>query len=796
MSFGAGKILLGILILSVISFSSVSAYEYTIPYFDNSVTGATINTDPVSFYVENEENITLYQKLGFVFNTSASSTYNADYESPFDSIYKTATGTLTSNKTCFNIGEADKNALSNSFEARNNLVHDGDDAVTFISTQNKYIIDTTNEEVNISVYNNTDSEDYVYNVFFAYENSAVQVDNDDIISRFNADNYGFCDELSVARTKHSVTVGAVINIAYFYIIFNSTSGNIEWNIPSVTGLENTRESIGLIYKFSDNTVIESHNQIGAFAWTDSNTNLEEDTLYVLALAFEIFAGDTEVLIPDMYVLIDITQADYVCGEWDECDDDGYQYRDCVDVNEVEVDKIESRSCSLVVLANATLGFEEFVRDDDIWKCVPTWNLWCGYELTETYRDSPLNWTIGETEIAKRDFLKMTEEWSTEGSRSLKMWFIPSKMGEVVINASGVPTSCGNTTSGTVPYVSQNISNDSFSVGYDITFPETNMILSFDTKGCTEQVEQHSDLGGVLWSNESGELTYLIDPLCFKNCYASSCYTIPDSRYVFNVLDTVTGSSVLGSPYFETASIDRTDHIKVDISNLGLIAGREYTLVFAVYPENLDNRDGNCVYFDNVRYESISDSLIDSVLGGVCESRCLDEDYYEAKVLSDGECSVVVTEMSSQCSEFSEYIDNLEDFCLDDDTLSRFNDNTADYETIDCVNGCSAGSCLTGEEVAESTLYDCVLGEYCGGLGAFGVFLSIFMIVNYIAILFGIAVLTITKGENPLYAGIVTVMIILGAFAGGIYPVEIGITIIALIVLAVSLYFGRQFVGGG
>ena len=786
MSFGAGKFLLGILILSIISVSSVSAYEYIIPYYDNSVTGATINTDPVSFYVENTEDITLYQRLGFIFNTSTSSTYNADYESPFDLIYAVASGTLTSNKTCFNVGEADKNAVSNSFEARNNLVHDGD-AISYISTQNKYVIDTTNEYVNISVYNNTDSEDYVYNVYSVYENSVVQVNRDDIISRFNADNFGFCDTLSVARTKHNVTVGAVVNIAYFYMIFNSTSGNIEWDVRAV-GLENTRISMGLIYKFSDNTVVEWHNQTGAITWSDSNSNLEEDTLYVLALGLEIFAAYTSYIVPDMSVLIDITQADYVCGEWSECDDEGYQYRDCVDINEVEVDKIESRSCSLIILSNATLGFEEFVRESDVWKCTPTWFLGCDYQLSQIYRDTPLNWTIGETAIAKRDFLKMTEEWSTEGSRSLKMWYIPPKLGEVIINSTGYPESCGNTTSGTVPYVSQNMSNTSFSVGYDITFPETNMILSFDTKGCGDQILQHSALIDTgIFFNVS---------LCIERCYASSCFGVPDSRYVFNVLDTVTGSSVLGTPYFETASIDRADHVSVDISNLGLIAGREYTIVFAVYPENMENTDGNCVYFDNVRYESISESLIDSVLGGVCESRCLNEDYYEAKLLSSGECSVVVTKMSSLCSEFSEYIDKLEDFCSDSDTLERFNDDIADYETIDCINGCSAGSCLTGDEVVEATLYDCILGQYCGGFGAFGVFLSIFMIVNYIAILFGIAVLTITKGENPLYAGIVTIIIILGAFAGGIYPVEIGITIIALIVLAVSLYFGKQLIGGG
>ena len=778
---GAIPLIIVLFLLAV----NVNAYEYIIPYYDNSVTGATINTDPVSFYVENTEDITLYQRLGFIFNTSTSSTYNADYESPFDLIYAVASGTLTSNKTCFNVGEADKNAVSNSFEARNNLVHDGDSAATFISTQNKYVIDTTNEYVNISVYNNTDSEDYVYNVYSVYENSAIQVNRDDIISRFNADNFGFCDTLSVARTKHNVTVGAVVNIAYFYMIFNSTSGNIEWDVRAV-GLENTRTSMGLIYKFSDNTVVEWHNQTGAITWSDSNSNLEEDTLYVLALGLEIFLAKTSYIVPDMSVLIDIRQADYVCGDWTDCDDEGYQYQDCVDINEVDVDKIESRACSLVILENATLGFEEYYNDFAL-KCVPDWL--GAYQIQNITRDTPLGWSVSEDftdEGMQRDFLRMTSEWSTEGSRSLKMWYIPPKNGEPITN-----TTCGNITYGLTPSVHQDVSNTTFLVSYNVTFPAENMMLSFDVKGCPEQVLQH-DLLYTLW----------IIPVAPKVCYASDCNTTPDSAYQFFIRNSA--GEILTNHYDNYVNPYRKDTPEIDLTGLGIVAGENYTLSFQAMPENLNSQAGNCIMFDKVRYSVLENPYID-IIGGDCSigSVCLGTTLYITHEYEGGRCVVVKTEDACGLpDEILDKIENLENYCdlEDSNILNSYDYDIQDWRDTTCEYGCEDDRCLTLEDIEDAevsaTLYDCVLGQYCGGLGAFGVFLSIFMIVNYIAILFGIAVLTITKGENPLYAGIVTIMIILGAFAGGIYPVEIGLTIIALIVLAVSLYFGKQLVGGG
>lgn len=767
----------------------VHAHNYNIDYWTDGVTGTPSTVNMTAFYASGVSDVKLYLTSFGAFNVTG--TYATYFYSPIPTNYAIASGTIVANNSCLYLGQAHKNFTTALVENEVQLVH----TATYGKSHAKahYEVETSQRYLTIST-TGVDTDGFASNVV------GVQACNlgggggaTTVSAEYSNAVIGGCLNNNVDKIEPTIAVPASCGLGgfegFYFVIFNSSQGNLSYS-SSFSG-QISAVTKHMIYKFdtpASVTTLCSNNAICV-----GNTLLDKDELYVYAVNGDYAYGITKNT-PLINLTLDIATPNYVCGSYTDCDEGtGTQQRTCVDEYGFQPDRIDVDSCAIIVLENATFGFEAFTRISDVYKCVPDCNiiLGCRHVINLTYRDTPTNWTITENTALKRDFLKMSQDWSTEGSRSLKMWYIPPKDGEVMS-----ATECGNSTSGIVPSVYQNISNDTLSVRFNVTFPAENMLLRFDVKGCEKQHEQYDDYGGLLWSDVDGVKTWIIAPNFYARCYANDCDSVPASHYVLNILDTVTGLSVLGSPYFKTASIYRADPVMIDISNMGIIAGRVYSVVLAVYPDNLDSRAGNCVYFDNLRYEKIAVPLIDSVLNGVCESDCVGEHFYEALKLSNGECSVKQVAYGCAGSEVDDALNAGLDACLDANTLVSINPQTKLPYEINCPNGCNNGACGDVGVVSEASLYDCVLGDFCNPLGAFGVFLSIFMIVNYIAILFGVAVLTITKGDNPLYAGIVTVIILLGAFAGGIYPVEIGVTIIALIALAVALFFGAKLTGRG
>jgi len=786
----------------VLSGVPVSAFVYDITYYDNSATGNTINTDPISFYSPDADAVDIYQSLLFTFNVSTPpNSYSGAYLSPFGVTFGVASGSLNVNRSCLNIGTATKSYSENHAEGRNTMTHDGND-ISYISTGNRYVI-TTDERYFTITNELLDGEDYIPNLYFRNTcyNDGSAITSQNITVNFNPGNYGECFQLVTARTLLTYA-SCETNVPkyYGYTVFNSTAGNITFSSHTPDNNGQTRH---ILYPLDDpSTIIESCiNTISCI----KNVNLEPNTLYVVGVgAGVIYAGDDET--PWINITIDLGLPDYDCPSFGECID-GFYSRECIDLNGFHPNLIETVPCAIVILENATLGFEEFVRISDMYKCSPVWFFGTSYTLNTTFRDTPLNWTIGENAFAKRDFLKMTSEWATEGSRSLKMWYIPPKMAEVIINTTGYPISCGNVTGGTLPYVYRNISNTSFSVNFNVTFPGDNMLLSFDVKGCEQQAQQHSSFSPLSWGNVS------IIQYWPESCYADSCDTVPKSNYIFNILDTTIGASIIGTPKIASASIIRPDQISLDLTNLGIVPGVEYTLIFAVYPENLDDRTGNCVYFDNIRYERISESFID-ILGGLCQSRCIGNDFYEATQSSSGTCSVRKITLGCAGTDIVEALDRGESIC-DGDVLIRLNPVTKLPERIDCEYGCEDARCLTEEEavidVTVASLYapHPVIQDILNALGItleeFGViwfFLSLFMMINGVAVGLGLGIALLVKGDSKeakdfYIPFIVVVLIILvSATFSGYYPLEIGIPIIVFIGLLLWKTSERIVSGGG
>ena len=568
-----------IIVLLLLAVNVDAAFSYNINYYGESEIDTSVTTEPIPFYAENDGVLELKHNLFATFNASPTFNYNSNYLSPYGVIYATTSGTKTTNSTCSNLGYALKNYTTSAFAENRNTVTN--DAAYFKAyTESGFTFTTSDRFLKLYGGNVTDSENHLVNRYQCvncFGDSVLGATN--ITPYFNSETIGRCNLLHVEKADYQYVSGGIDDL-FVYTLFNSTTGNITYSsrFYPTNALDNR---FHIIYPFDSpnnpTTLCNTENCSG-------NTLLDANRLYVYAVGGTPAIGTART--HDINLTIDLAIADYVCGDWSDCDEEGLYTRVCIDSNGIQPDRVDSEPCSIIVLENATLGFEEFVRVDDVWKCTPTWFLGCGYELNTTLRDTPLNWTIGENSFAKRDFLKMTEEWATEGSRSLKMWYIPPKRGEVIINSTGYPTSCGNATGGTVPYLSQNISNTTFRLSFNVTFPAENMLISFDTKGCENNVLQHSALldEGFIFN-----VTF-----CEQRCYARRCDDVPDSRYVFNILDTVTGLSVMGSPYFDRASTIIADTVTIDLSNLGLIVGRSYTLVFAVYPENLN--DNTCLLY--------------------------------------------------------------------------------------------------------------------------------------------------------------------------------------------------------
>lgn len=494
-----------------------------------------------------------------------------------------------------------------------------------------------------------------------------------------------------------------------------------------------------------------------------------------------------------------------CTAWSTCED-SEQWRVCTDANGVALPQTEFQTCALTVLENATLGFEEYYSDFAL-KCTPTWLIYCGWEISNVTRDTPVGWTVFEYDGGytglQRDFLRMTSEWSTEGSRSLKMWYIPPKMGEPITNET-----CGNSTQGYVPVITQDVSNSTFSISYNVTFPAENMMLSFDVKGCPDQVIQHDSLTTIFGIE-----------LCPQACYAGNCTTTPESSFQFLLRDE--DGSIVTNYYDDYVSPYDADTVQLDLTGLGIVAGENYTLQFQTDPENLNSQAGNCVMFDKVRYNVLAEPYLD-VVGGDCAigSKCIGTTLYMTHEYENGACVVVKKEDAcGMPTEILEKIENRENYCdlEDSDVLHSYDYDISDWREVECEYGCDDDHCLTAEEIIEQaevlSLYDPpeiigdLLTEWTITEDAYPeiwFFFSLFMLVNYVALLLGIGAAMFVKGDGRdggtskdlwLPFVVVVFMILISTTLGGYYPLEVGIPLITFI--GILLWKNSEkIIGGG
>lgn len=834
------KIIIMSFLAFILTISVVNAYDYTIPYYVTQIYNSPIDIYGISFFSENECTIDMrtYSNL-----TGSGYDIALTWYSPNNTTKATGTLSGQNNHLCKYIGQANESvSLLDYYEGRNQLVHTATGGE--VTLTNKFVCEESTYFFEIYAEPQKNNDTYS-NVPFRFGQSVNpgNLANATVLSNGNYTNYDEChSELDTSPFLSQIGSGSASGnydrALVTYYPFNSSSGTIHYrfdlgnnNLESVfcsetcVGTDFTSTATLFLLNVRSGTYSQLHH-VGINCdvasritgnWTGTLEGLEEDSEYMFIYVSNYYDDGTkfpctrnwELREPIFFnISVFVYDPTWSCGEWSNCDG-VTQTRTCIDVNGISPDRVEYSSCSPLILENATLGFEEYVTYSDIVKCSPS--LFCnfapdntnfatGYNISHINVDRPLNWTIVDPSYGKANFLKMTQEWKTQGSRSLKMWTIPPKEHDAIVDSvSGLI--CGNLTTSIIPQTYQNISNDSFSVSYNVTFPSEFMQLGFSVKKCISNEVQNYNLGGLVWSNISGVETYLIPPSCYKRCYGE-CETEPNGRYYFNIIDTENDQSIFGGSIFNDAEIKTTSPLYI-LNGLGIEAGKVYRLVFAVVNENPHDSTGNCVYFDNIYYQTTdSDILLEG-----CESRCEGLTRYEAHQTPTGSCYLEIIEKSEKCAttqELQDALQNNSDFCdLDDSNiLQRFDLDVGEYYEVECEYGCENGFCLTEEDVEETETetesyetefsYSSLINEVVGMMRTRFFWASFF---TSLAIIIGAGLGSKKGGKSAGVLGMSLGLIVAIFFTVNLwYPFWVGVGISLLIAMLMVLFLREAFLG--
>jgi hypothetical protein len=378
--------------------------------------------------------------------------------------------------------------------------------------------------------------------------------------------------------------------------------------------------------------------------------------------------DATVKSVNINISIEAYNPDWDCGVYSECDN-GLKYRTCEDPLDKIPDKIEYQACIDTAIADVLLGFEEGKSPlpGNVKKCELFYWPACveGYTTLTSYIEYPDNWNV--INPGQSYFLEMNNEHATQGSRSLKMWYIPP-MWRLVYPGN----LCNVTTEGAIPQVYKGL-NDSLFVEYNITFPSTYMTIDYDVKRCQYPVTQY-------------------DGWCGKQCYGyqGNCSDSSVKGEYVSILTNPTTGEILYEFYDEAALSWGTKHIDLSYSNITV--GETYNLAFAVYPRYQTDAYGHCIYLDNVKL---------SIRGGElsCEANyCVGNDLYKPKELNQT-CVYEIEYSSPACLEEEDRLlaEQFLDYCVDESLFSYNNDTQEWEETM------NATYCI--EEVAEDSITD-------------------------------------------------------------------------------------------
>ena len=424
---------------------------------------------------------------------------------------------LNVNSSCFYTGSSssseDNATKGNFFDSRSTSIISG-------SIINKKTI--------LSIKVNCTTED---NWIEIYSNSTTKNDNDDIsllfedissnLWYFEEDEYNSCVGIDDDYISNGTFEGAVATIIIPFT--TGETGQVLLQIYDYTGLNYDLQYYELDNYITSYTYIGlTPSYLGNWEWT-----LKPNTKYAIILNKTGALPVTSKITPDINISIMTYIPNWVCGEWSECIE-SYKSRTCTDPEGIANNKIETEACFPEVIEDIYLGFEDGVAYSPIRKCVPEpWNF-CRMTRQNISTEYPIYWTVNNPH--DYNILTMTDEFSSERGRSLKMWWIPPYTARPRTYGSGADE-CVNDTVGHYPYITGQVDNSTILnytwIGLNLTFPNPYMKLVFDVKNCEEPVEQFNVPGGLFGWGE-----------CGQGCYAPSgnCSIENQGRYFINLLN--------------------------------------------------------------------------------------------------------------------------------------------------------------------------------------------------------------------------------------------------------------------
>jgi len=594
----------------------------------------------------------IYSAKVNISGSSTSYSITTDYYSPISSKIGTSYIALTGNYSCFSQGQI--NGMSGSaIEGKAVMTRAGGYSHSGI-LQNHVTCGTIGDYINLTMgYGQYDSLDNSYNSYF-YHTCITPYVNTYFVTESLMDSCSgvYYPYINPRNFTAQACPGAYPMVSWAMPFTTGDSGIIDYKL-SIAHLALLSASYGY-YELSDVGTFVSLVSTG----TTGSLTLKTNTEYIFFIGGYTTSPGTVYNSPDLNISINIYSPAWSCSAWSECSG-GLQHRTCEDPLGKIPDKVEYQGCLEEALATANLGFEEFVSMAGYpnKECIKTWYPFCLNGVVDIDWEIPVGWYV--VNPFNRYFLDMTDETASEGSRSLKMWYIPPS----VVPEWPALTVCNYTNEGSYPQIYQDVSNNTFFVEYDIVFPSPYMTMDFDVKGCSEPPVKY-------------------DGWCGKQCqgYQGNCTETPSGKYIFNLIDTVIPETLVNY-YGETGLEWETLHI--DITDIGIIPGRVYRLVFAISPENVYDGHANCVYFDNIRYSVRATELN-------CDNpQCVGINRYAPKLINDV-CIFEVEYDSPEClsGTAKTKAENYQEYCIPGTTtLNTYNNVTKEWEKTENSTFC-------------------------------------------------------------------------------------------------------------
>jgi len=505
------------LIFIAISIPSSQAFQYN-SYFYHNETGNTANVVIPSFYSKQYSSCRIFLNTFADFENTGSFTADINYYSPNYTLIGSGHLEKSGNQDCLDFSYASTNAnLNKNLEGRSILTHTATKGINYL--RSKLSCDISGDWINITSNNSMrDSNNNVPNVYYYLDNTGYQSASV-MGSYLDSDSFTSCVDIK-ANLYNSLQLagGTGFNTVTFYYVFNSSNGNLRYNLDGSSvfsgGSFTINNAIWIIYPLSDSS---SPSTLCSSDSCSGNIAIDYDTIYILGFLAQVNdqVGATNINAPIMNLDINIYSPAWVCSDYGECIS-GTRSRTCVDPLGKLPNRLEYLVCFALPDETLVIGdFEETRNDIRVWYSYPDWWLvTCPFNLGLKNVTLPIYWamnyeknppvanngTFYETGVGGLlfDLIRVTTEKSYAGASSLKMWNIPPSQYIPICNDGSFPaifgtcelTPYGNYTLGQFVEIRRDI-NESYLLSRNLTFDYPNMTLSLAGSKCGIPEVQYS-----------------------------------------------------------------------------------------------------------------------------------------------------------------------------------------------------------------------------------------------------------------------------------------------------------------